>query len=296
MPEPILYIQAMCAAASVSVLLILTFGWLLRAQNSAQINLVSILGIGLGLVAGYSVLQLQLVWPPTNALGRLLLIVLPVAMAIEIVAGFRRIPRWCVWLLRLVLSEAAGRILLHGSTYLGGPHCEWTTAQAFMVLALCGTILSVEWGLLSWLSRRSPGSIAPLAVALTIQCAGATIMLAGYVSGGAAALPLVAAIVGSACVAGWLVRRPDSQAAVGVGVVGLFGLLFIGRFFGALSTTAALTLMVAPLLCWVAEIPILGRQRRWLVGTISLVLVATPLLIVLILAKQYFDEYTLPLL
>lgn len=296
MPDPFLYSLAMIAAAGVSMLFILTLGWLLRANSFSQINLVAVPGIGLGLAAGFAILKLQLDWPPTNAIGRFLLIVVPVCVGVEFAGSFVRLPRWVVWFLRVLLAAATGRILLHASVYLGGPRSEWTPTQAILILALCCSVLLAEWALLSWLSRRSSGAIVPLAIALATQSAAITIMLAGYVTGGAAAIVFVAASTGSIIASGLLAKRPDSQGAIGIGLVGLYGLLFIGRFFGALSTGAALTLILSPLLCWAMEIPILPRRRRWIVGVCCLVLVAIPLAILLVLAKQYFDQHTAPLL
>src|SRR4051794_14598171 len=121
MPDPFLYSLAMIGAASVSMLFILTLGWLFRANSSGRINLVAVPGIGLGLATGFAILKLQLDWPPTNAIGRFLLIVIPISIGIEFVGSFVRLPRWVVWLLRMLLAAATGRILLHASVYLGGP-------------------------------------------------------------------------------------------------------------------------------------------------------------------------------
>jgi hypothetical protein len=296
MPDPVLYFTAMCSTVGVSAIVVLTLGWLLSRTSPARTNLASVLGIGFGLAAGYYVLQLRLDWPPTNGISRLLFLVVPAVFLVELLAGSRVAPPWILWLLRTSLAAATGRILLHGSVYLGGPRSEWTTIQAGQVLTICAAFLMAEWGLLSWLSRRSARIAVPLAISLTLQAAGIAIMLAGYVTGGAAALPLVAAIVGATISACLFVPRSDSAAAIGVGTVGLFGLLFIGRFFGAVSTSAALTLMLSPLLCWVIEIPILRRRNRWLVGAIGLFVVAIPLSIVLFLAKQEFDQKTRPLI
>jgi hypothetical protein len=79
-------------------------------------------------------------------------------------------------------------------------------------------------------------------------------------------------------------------------VVGLFGLLFIGLYFGRLSTAAALAMLLAPLLCWATEIPILRNRSPRIVGSLRLVLVAIPLLVVLSLAKRDFDRNMAPLL
>jgi len=127
-------------------------------------------------------------------------------------------------------------------------------------------------------------------------------MLAGYVKGGAAAIPLAATLTATTG-AVWLFKKLACNSAdnyesgiIGIGVVGLAGLLIIGRFFGELSTSGALTILLAPVLCWATEIPFLRHRKRWLVGLIRLLLVALPLLWVLVEAKIGFDRDMAPLL
>jgi hypothetical protein len=121
-------------------------------------------------------------------------------------------------------------------------------------------------------------------------------MLAGYLNGGAAAFPLTGALAGAAIASALRGKRTDEPATLGIGVVGLFGLLSIGHFFGRLSTGDALILLLAPLLCWATEMPPLRGRKPWLVGTLRLVLVALPLVGVLAGAKRDFDRNTAPLL
>jgi hypothetical protein len=121
-------------------------------------------------------------------------------------------------------------------------------------------------------------------------------MLAGYLKGGAAALPLNAALVGTACAARLMSKKPEVEGLVGIGVVGLGSLVFIGRYFGGLSTGVALTLALAPLLCWITELPWPRQRSPWIVGGARLLCVAIPLVIILLLAKLEFDRETAPLL
>jgi hypothetical protein len=72
--------------------------------------------------------------------------------------------------------------------------------------------------------------------------------------------------------------------------------LLIGHFFGRLSAAAAVALLLAPLLCWVTELPLLRQRRSSIVAALRLALVATPLIVVLVLAKRDFDRNTRPLL
>ena len=301
MPEPLLYLKAMGAAAIVSAVFVLAMV-VRRPASSARLNSACVLGIGLGLVVGYGVLPLRLAWPPVSGLDRLLTIVVPAALGIELIAGFQRVPQRVSWFLRLSLATTIPRILLHGSVYLSGFGNDWTRGQLVTALALSGAVLVAVWALLFWLSRRSPGVSIPLALGLAIQCAGLTVMMAGYIKGGAAAFPFAATLAATTIGAGWLMQRSganpkfDAPAILGIGVVGLFGVLFIGRFFGRLSTGGALVMLLAPLLCWATETPRLRHRQPWLVGSLRLVLVAIPLVVVLAVAKRDFDREMAPLL
>lgn len=302
MPDPLLYLQAMGSAAIVSTILLLAMIWVRRSATATWLNSACVLAIGLGLAIGYAVLSLRVVWPPVNGLDRFLAIVVPVTLGIELVAGFQSVPRWAAWLLRISLAAAIPRILLHGSVYLSGSADDWTVWQALTALAVCVGLLAVLWCLLAWLSQRTPGVSIPLALCLTIQCVGLTVMMAGYIKGGAAAFPLAATLVATTLAAGLVAPRIGASAAfdgtaiLGIGVVGLFGLLFIGRFFGRLSTGCAVTMLLSPLLCWATEIPLLRHRKPWLVASLRMALVAIPLLVVLAVAKREFDREMAPLL
>lgn len=300
MPEPLLYWKAIGATAIVSAACVLAMAGVRRPATATRLNSACVLGMALGLALGYCVLSLRLTWPPLNGLDRLLAIVVPVALAIELIAGFDQVPRWSVWLLRVSLAAATPRILLHGSIYLHGSGNEWTTSQAVIALALSGALLAGVWGLLSWLSQRSPGISIPFALSLATQCAGLTVMMAGYIKGGEAAFPLTATLVATTLAAKLISKRTGVpahfSATIGIGVVGLFGLLYIGRFFGRLSTGCALTILLAPLLCWLTETPHLRSRKPWIVGSLRLMLVAIPLVVVLAMAKREFDRNMAPLL
>jgi len=290
-----MYLKAMGAAAMVSAMFVLAMAGV-RRGSATWLNSACVLGMGLGLAFGYYVLSLRLAWPPVNGLDRFLTIVVPAALGIELIAGFQCVPRWVAWMLRMSLAATIPRILLHGSVYLSGSGNDWNLWQAGTALAVCGALLAGLWGLLSWLSQRSPGVSIPLALYLSAQCAGLTVMMAGYIKGGAAAFPLAATLVATTIAARQITKRSGAPAILGIGVVGLFSLLFIGRFFGRLSTGCALAMLLAPLLCWTTETPLLRHRKPWLVGSLRLVLVAIPLVVVLAVAKRDFDRDMAPLL
>ena len=307
MPEPLLYWKAMGIAAAASVVVVLVMLALSRSINETRLNVACVFGIGIGLVIGNAVLALNLSWPPRSGLDRLLMIVVPAVLGVELIAGFNRVPRIAAWLLRISLSLATPRILLNGSVYLSSSG-DWTAWRAGATIVVCGLGLALVWSLLSWLSRRSGGLSISFALCLAIQCSGVAVMLAGYIKGGAAAIPFVATLLAVSLalrvVAKYAASRVEidkpngfvAAGIVGVGVVSLFSLLFIGRFFGDISTGPALTILLAPLLCWTTELPPLRNRKPLFVASCRLALVAIPLLVVAIAAKREFDREMSPLL
>lgn len=326
MPEPLLYVQATGTAVIISVVLVLALAMVRRLSSSTWLNFATLLGSGLGLAVGYHLLG-ALGWPPTNGLERLLAIVLPAVLGIELVAGSSRLPRWGAWLMRSSCAAAIPPVLLYGSVYLSGTDGPWPSSQLALMLCITAALLAGVWALLAWLSARSPGVSLPIALALAIQTAGLTVMLAGYLKGGAAAMPLAGTLIATTLAASWVQRRrpslgaADPRAAVSantddlnrraaatasqpclppvilaMGVVGLFGLLFVGRYFGRLGPEAAVVILLSPLLCWVTEIPGLRHRSPWLLGSIRVLAVAIPLVVVLVLAKRAFDRDLAPLL
>jgi hypothetical protein len=264
MPDPLVYLGAIGAAALAAALLVMAISWPRQTgkqdsgSNSTRSRVASVIGLAGGLIAGYWVLDLYVSWPPVNALDRLLTIILPVAVGIELIAAFEKVPRWLAWTLRMALVAAMGRILLHGSVYLTSAH---VAGEILLHLIACAALTAGLWWRLATLAVRSPPGISiVVAIALTMLCAAPLIMWWGYVSGGAATLPLSAALIATVVTSAVLTHRADIQAPLAIGVIGLSGLLFIGRYFGGLSTGVALGLLFTPILCWIPEV--LRRSAR----------------------------------
>jgi len=115
-------------------------------------------------------------------------------------------------------------------------------------------------------------------------------MMSGYASGGPLAMPLAGAIVGALAASLALKGEFTLDGVLGLGVVGLFALLVIGRFFGELTWTNAVLLFFAPLLCWLPELPAARRVKPRLRALAGIVLVAVPVAIALALAQQKLVE------
>jgi hypothetical protein len=288
MPDPLLYTQAFFAASATGALLLLLIGWACRPKNAYRGDIACIVAIAAAHAVGYYVLQLRIGWPPASALDRWIVVLLPAVLIVELFACAQRVPQNTGMILRLLLAASIGRVLLHGSVYLQG-NDVWKTDVS---LVLCAVLTGAAWLLLVKLHERSPGISISLSLALAIQCAGVSIMLAGYLKGGAAAIIATAALFGATLAQ----LRPTSPSLIGVGVASLASMLTIGVYFGRLPPLSALALACAPLFCLTTEIPWLKKQRPWIVGTTPLILVTLVGAIVLLCAKYKFDLEMAPLL
>jgi hypothetical protein len=73
---------------------------------------------------------------------------------------------------------------------------------------------------------------------------------------------------------------------VGLGIVGLFSQLFIGRFFSELPTLLGVALFSALVLLWLPEVPLARRLRPGLRNLARVLLVAVPVALVLLQADR----------
>src|SRR5262249_1560039 len=150
----------------------------------------------------------------------------------------RRVP-WLIWVLRGLVAIGVARILLHSTIYitdLTGPGSrEWNATLTAKILGGLAAALAVVWAALLLLRRRPAGRGAPFAVGGTCLCAGATVMLSGYASGGQLGLPLGAALTGAFLASLLLSGQRTTGGALSFGIVGLFSLVVVGRLFGELT-------------------------------------------------------------
>ncbi|MFM7162387.1 MAG: hypothetical protein ACKO3P_18685, partial [Planctomycetaceae bacterium] len=342
MPEPWRYLQALGLAAGVGGVvawaLALLGGVLRRGQSGPRPSgqpapgwpggpaLAVAVGLPLGLIVGYGWLGVRWNGPPANGLNRLLWLVLPATLLIELVIASAPSPARWGWWLRGALALLVPRVLLHGSVHLatGGVFpgttragwLGWPGLTAGIELLGLGAGLLAAWWLLDWLAARAGGEGVPVALVLALLATGACVMLGGYLKGGAAAFPLAGAVLGTPWGA-WLWQRlstgtgrgrggavaGDSARSsvvalgvVGLGVVGLFGLLLVGCAFGRLLPGRAVALGLAPLL---SAAPLGPRARKWgwwCMLAVRLLLVAALLGLVVAVAKIDFDRNFRPLL
>ncbi len=271
-----------------------------QGRPKGQGDRTGLAAVVVGAVSGYAVLALWPRWPPANALDRFLVIVLPATVALLTLGHWPRKSRALRWGLEFVLAVVLVRILLHASVYLQ----EGAREVGILLLGSAGILV----GVLSlvqklWIRQRHNGdndgggqASQLLALAAALFAAGLLIAMAGYIKGGSAALPWSAAIAGATIGSRLGSQDADLRGIVSLSVVLLFGFLFIGRFFGELTTGTALLVLLAPLLCWTSQLPWLRRCAPMTRDLLGLALVAVSLFVILLWAKQTFDREMAPLI
>ena len=295
MPDPVLILTAMGVAGATSAVIFVICGWRWRhTAGPAWIDAGWILGVGSGLLLGCWALGIRPHWPPREGIDRLLALVLPAALLVELLAVLPKVPRWLIWPLRWALVAGGARVLLHGTSYitdLTGPGTsEWSPSLAWLIFAGLAALEAAVWAFVSLLARRAPGPSVSVCLAVATAGAAVTVMLSGYATGGQVGLPLAAALMGATAAMLIVTRSKRGTGPLGVPIVGLFSLLVIGRFFGELTSAHGVVLFCAPLLGWLPELHYVRRLPSWARGLARVILVAAVVSTVVVLAQRKFDH------
>src|ERR1017187_7823936 len=138
MPGPITIVAAMAVAAASAAVLLWLCGQPWRSTDLYHVDVGWALGLGAGLFLGPWVLGNRPHWPPREDQDRLLGLVLPAVVIVELLAAFPRVPRWLTWPLRAAVALGVAPVLLYGTSYLSdqnGPGtAEWSTVQSCLIL------------------------------------------------------------------------------------------------------------------------------------------------------------------
>ncbi len=283
MVDPILILEAVAVAALTAAAITFFCGWPRRSADSVWTSLGSPLGVAAGFYIGCWLLGMKLRLSLQEDQDRLLLIVMPAIVLVEIAAALLGRRRWLALPLRLLVAAGAARVLLHGSTFIANHDDaarKWDPELTWAILGGLALALAAGWTALAALARNRSRQSVPVALALACAGAAVTVMLSGYASGGILGLPLAAALTGYVIASSILPEAPGPGGALGLGIVGLFSILVIGRFFGELSTANAVLLFAGPLLCWLPELPArfqgLTRVAVATVPVVAVMLVVLP--------------------
>jgi hypothetical protein len=286
MPDPVRIVEASAICAALAALGLLLGGWPWRQPRAGWVAAGGALGLGSGFLVGACVLGLAPHFPPQEDRDRLLLVLLPAAVGVEVVSAFLPRRRWLAWSLRLVVASGAARVLLHGSVYLtdsaGVGLPEWSPEQTWLILGGLAVALAANGVLLDRLGQQQGNRAVLLGVALAAAGSGVAVMLSGYATGGQLGFLLAGGLVGAALASLALAGPVDLGGTLRVSVVGLFGLLVAGRFFAELTTTNAMLLFFAPL---AGSLPARLPWPRWRAAA-GVLLVAVPVAVAVTLAAQ----------
>lgn len=207
-----------------------------RRTGSRTAGLAAALAVLAGTAAGLWLVDGLPRLSPRVAVERLLVIGLPLAAIAEAIAVGAALGIVAT-VVRGVAAFALVRVLLHDSVHL---QMEETAAGATVLTA--AVLAAIEWPVVAAGERRDDGGVVTvLAVVLALAAAAVVIPMAGYVKGGIVAA-LLAATVGGALAGGGRV------GLTGFGFAALLGIVVVGRFFGGLSSPAALLLCSPPIL------------------------------------------------
>ena len=314
MPDPFQYMIALLAAFTASFLAIFISQLAMRATIPSLARFVFMVGLVLGLLTGYRILGFELRWPPVNALDRFLMIVLPAAMIVEFIGTVRvpddqhnflfRFSSFCAATVRFAFIVSVGRVLWHDSVYLSSVESntnDWPPFIAFGVLLSGAALLYVALRSSMILAFRGVSASLTAGLVMSLLATGMVTMLAGYIKGGAAAMSLAGGICGAA-LALWMAGKRTGPATshgqflIGISVTALFSLLWIGRFFGQLTTFDVLMIFLSPHCCWLSEFwPFRDYSNNYRM-VIRMAAVALILLVVLFFKWQQFMQKMIPLI
>ncbi len=307
MPDGFVFAQAFFASMGVSVLVLLTPFALLRLTRSTpslhnHSTVFSVPGsIAAGVIVGCHVLQFPWTWPPANAIERFLQLFVPGTLIVHLAVSLWSHTAGTIRLLRLLPSLACPLLILYGSVHLRAPlsvadHSLPGTVAAPLIIGSCTITLLAAVFTTQSLTRRTSPLITGLLITLTLPAAGISIMLAGYIKGGSAALPLAGSLLATVLGLRFLPHEPRRHALPDLALLLLFGLLMIGHFFGRISLLQAASLLGSPLLA--AAIPLPQKFRSRHTGELRLRLLILAVLIAaqLALAAWEFSVRMKPLL
>ncbi len=115
MPDPMVVLLALGTAAVVAAAVLLLCGWPWRGPRPGRLAAGWVVGVGAAFYLGCRVLGLWPRWPPREDLDRFLLLVLPAAVAVELLAAVPKVPRRLIWALRVWPSRPRPRFRRHST-------------------------------------------------------------------------------------------------------------------------------------------------------------------------------------
>ncbi|HVW01086.1 MAG TPA: hypothetical protein VHB77_12125 [Planctomycetaceae bacterium] len=292
MPNVPLLCGALAATLAVNLALLVAIGRLHPSRAQLRVPVGTALGALISIAVGLMVLGVRCHWPPSEDQDRLLLILVPLALLADVVAGATLL-RWPGLLLRALVCAACGPVMLWGSIHVSdaaGPGSRLLSVPTILLLGAVATALVASaWRLMLHAQEPLPRPAIGLALAMTLGAASAATLLSGYASAALTGMILTTAIAGTA-VGAALIPGDDVRPPLGLPLAALAGVLLQGRFFGELNSLYAISLWITPLLA-TAIVLIAARGRRpWGKCAVLWLLVAAACATVVLLTYREFAK------
>ncbi len=280
--------QALVFCSLISGAVVCSLGWPARQflPHLRTVNLGYALGVGIAVMFGMWWLGMSFSWPPKNHEQRVVELILPAVVMVELIIAATQLRKSMAWALRVLMASAVPGVLLEGHQLLqrNNPDLRilnirtWNLAEQYVWLTSFALLLTFLWWSLVLLVRRRGSRAVLLALAIATSSGIWASYLAGYALNYRIGLPLVASLL-SVWFVSWLFSDGKAgEPAVGIGVVGLFCVLMGAVFYTDVHEMSglayALPVLLSPLALWVSELPWLTKKPRW--GQALLVLVIVP--------------------
>jgi len=286
--NPLAIFTAAAAAGAIAAVLAWFAG---RWPRIASAGAVVAVACGFGL--GAWLLRARPSWPPGDVVGRWLLVVVPSAALVEVLAAAGTGRLW-PWMFRGVIAALLAPALLDGTVYVsdaaGAGSRQWSVARIAATYGVVAVCLIGTWFAVAAAAGRSSGRIVTLAVGLIVAAAGIAVAISGYATGGTLGIPLAAALIGAGMASfflddsGWLCN------ATGFGVVGLFAQVLVGHWFGSLSLLATGLLLASPLALGALRLPLIDRRGGWVKGLAAITVTGIPVACAMMAALGTFAD------
>jgi hypothetical protein len=289
MPDVVLLAKAALVGALVAAAIMRLAAW--GAPSPWRRSACWGWAIGGGILAASGMAGQWPHWPAVEDRARFLTLLVPLTLVVETAAASMQSGK-LAWIARFALAAAVTPILLFNTVYLAdlnGPgSSEWSFSEAIFVLCGLAILLAAIWAAMSRLESRTSTSTVQWVLVLDALATAVTVMLSGYYQAGILGLGVAGALAGATLASHFVWSQSPTGGALGIGLIGVFAVVLMGRFFGALSSSLAAGLLLAPLLAWICELPRLRKLSSGWRSAGRLASVAIALAVVVIIAERKF--------
>jgi|GEM_PF-4444536 len=301
MNDPVWFLKGVVLPAAVAAILVGVAAWPWRQPKAVRVRAGWIIGICLAGFIGEWALNGFPDSVLANSNVRYAILLMPAAAVAWLITSLSGKARWVGVALIVAVIAGAMPVLLYKSIYISniaGPDSrEWSTAEVIGWMTLVPLVMLISISGTTTLIHRHHGRIWPWVIGTVLWFTGLMNAFNGSESIGQLAMSGSGAVLGVAVLAIFLRRSVSESFVAGPAILMLAALVICGRFFGTLATWQAVALLAAPLLGWIAAVPVIKRRRKWVQAVIILFVTLAPLAAATIhsairFAQEYDEKYS----